>query len=537
MEIDPRAAGARLLAHADLTSDLVGIADDGGNVVYMNEAARKRLGLGDATDLTMADVFPPEAFARYYEEIRPELLRRHSWHGEIAVYTAPGVAAPISASIVAAIAPGGEVEWMVIYGRELATRNLEPMNGADELTGLPQRAVLAERLDLMLRRARRDARKVGVAFVDLDALKPVNDVHGHHVGDQVLQEVARRMLRSVRAVDTVARFGGDEFVLLFDDVRDRVETVVLADRVRDALCKDPIRTTAGDITITASFGVAVGGAESEGADLLRRADAAMYRAKDEGSGRIAAFDESITATVEGLTRELAVAVSHGLIEPYVQPIVDLATGTTVGYQGLARWRHPTRGLLEADSFIALVADSPASPVLDLSVARAAIGVAVRSEQPLRTYVHCSGRLLAGEHPEMHLAQVADAIGLPYDRLAVEISQALLARRSRAVSAAVHALHETGVRLVLTDVADVWDVNDIVQYGFREIRLARRVVASVSAEPGRVRVVQGTVGLAHGLGLDVTAVPVETQEQRELLASAGVDFGQGRLFGAAVPAAH
>lgn len=530
----------RLLSYIDRTSEFVGVVDGRGQVVYLNPSALQRLGRTDVSELTTANLFPPESFERYYSEVRPTLVDVGSWSGELSVMDASGVPRRLWFSVVGEVAPGGEVTALVAHGRELSP---EPDSGVpawlvpDELTGLVGRSLLTDHMRVALARAGRDREHIAAVFVDIDAMKHINDTYGHAAGDDVLRVSAERMVRAVRAADTVARIGGDEFAILFDGVLDENEALLLADRVRAALVQSPVATVAGDVPVTASLGIAVGADDDVPSDLLRRADAAMYRAKARGGGRVVTFDVEADATAAALAEELPVAISHGLIEPYVQPVVDLRTGRQVGLQGLARWRHRTRGLLEASAFIDLVANTAMSPVVDLAVMRGTAAALhdLPADGPARLYAHLSRRLVGDRGLERHLVEVADENRLRPEQLFVEIGQRLVARRSKVVASALRSLREIGTRMVLTGVDQECGVNDVVEHGFDELRLSDRLLAEAATEPSRRRALLGTVGMAHSLGLAVVAVGVETRQQREVLVDAGCDLALGLLFGRPVPA--
>ncbi len=338
-ELPDAAVTRQLLEFVERTSDLVGVVDEQSRVLYLNDAARKRLGVGDDTGLTTADLFPPEAFARYYDEVRPALLRSGSWHGELAVLSGTGDPVAMAMTVVARLGPGGEVDGLVTLGREI-TPAAEPSPPADfahdELTGLPGRAILDDRMRVTLAHVAREGRRVAVILVDVDSLKDVNDSHGHGVGDAVLRNLANRLSRCVRASDTVARLGGDEFVVLLDGLDEHDTAWQVAERLRDAVCIAPGEPDSDALGVTASFGLAVATAEDTPEELLQRADAAMYRAKSLGGGKVVVFEDGADVSITTLSEELAHAVSHGLIRPHVQPIVDLQTGAVVVYQGIAR---------------------------------------------------------------------------------------------------------------------------------------------------------------------------------------------------------
>ncbi|HEX5614096.1 MAG TPA: EAL domain-containing protein [Acidimicrobiia bacterium] len=532
----------RLLDAVARSSDLVGVVDDAGRVQYLNDVARKRLGLGATDDLTTAELFPPEAFNLYYSVIRPVLLRDGVWRGELPVLTESGDAVTMAVTVVAGVRAGGEIRWAVTFGRDLATRDLDRAGpfGVDDLTGLPGRAALLDRMHVAMARAQREHRRIAVVFVDVDGMKDVNDSFGHEIGDHVLRTVARRLLAEVRTSDTVTRFGGDEFVVLFDGVGDDREALHLASRLRDAIVKSPIGSSMGDLSVTASFGLAVSEPENRASDILRRADHAMCRAKAVPGGHVVALDLGADADTTRLADEIAVAVSHGQIRSHVQPVVDLRTAEVVGYQGLARWDHHDRGLLEAGTFIDLVEHAPVAPVIDLAILRETARVAARSRAdeatPLRAYGHASRRLIGDARVEHYLAEIVDQLDLAPGQLCVEVAHHLIVRRSRAVRAAIDALRDSGVRIVLTGVDRECDVQDLVDFGFDEVRLARELVRDALHDEARARLVRGIAGLARGLGLLVTAVGVEREEERAVFLDLGCDLAVGTLFGGPVATA-
>jgi diguanylate cyclase (GGDEF)-like protein len=529
-----------LLAFVERTLDLVGVLDDESRVLYLNEAARKRIGVGDSTGLTSTDVFPPQTFAQYYDEIRPALLRSGVWRGELAVLTGSGEAVPMVMTIVGNVGPGGEVKTLVSLGREIETqRPAVPTSDVvfDELTGLPGRAILNDRMQVALAHVARGGHGVAVILVDVDAMKDINDSFGHAAGDEVLCRLAEMLSRGVRTSDTVARVGGDEFVVLLDGLEEADTAWQVTERLRDAVCGAPDGTGGDRPEATASFGLAIATPDDAPAELLHRADAAMYRSKAKGGAGLTVFEGSADVSITALADELAVAVSHGQIRPHVQPVVDLRTGALVGYQGLARWQHPQRGLLDAEEFVHVVASTPLLPVIDLAVLRWTAGTANRDARGrhVRTYGHISRRLLGHAYIERFLAEIIDEVEIAPSDLCVEIAHGFVARPSRTVESALRALRELGVRVVLSGVDDDCEVNELVKYGFDELRLARRLVHDAGRDPIRRRVALGTVALAHALGLEVIAVGVENDMDRDQMRDAGCDYAEGNLFGLVQPA--
>jgi EAL domain-containing protein (putative c-di-GMP-specific phosphodiesterase class I) len=264
----------------------------------------------------------------------------------------------------------------------------------------------------------------------------------------------------------------------------------------------------------------------------------MLRSKSVGGARTTMFESDAALTVTTLADELAFAVSHGLIRPHVQPVVDLETEALVGYQGLARWAHPRHGMLEADQFVHLVAGTPILPVIDLAVLRRTAAAAARSARsglPIHAYGHVSRRLLGDAGAERYLVEIIDDLGVAPCNLCIEVAHAVVARPSRTIESALRTLREIGVRLVLSGVDGECDVNQIVAYGFDELRLDRRLVRDAARDAVRRRLAHGTIALARALGLVVIAVGVESEAERDQMLEAGCDYGEGLLFGPVQPA--
>jgi diguanylate cyclase (GGDEF)-like protein/PAS domain S-box-containing protein len=284
---------AVLEAVFEATPDLVGITDDRGGVVYVNRAARTLFGLeGDIRSLTTDQMYPPEAFELYYSEVRPQLVRGEPWAGIVPMYNAENQVIDVWQTVVAGVGPAKTIDWLVSIGRDITEVNeahadLQYRATHDALTGLPNRTMLLDHLRLALARRDREEREVGIVFLDLDGFKDINDRYGHDAGDVVLQEVAQRLASATRPSDTVARYGGDEFVVLLDGLRQgATEAEHIAQRLIDAIAAVPV-SFGRRVTITASAGVAIAPDHLVNPErLITAADRLMYRAKRAGGNRL-----------------------------------------------------------------------------------------------------------------------------------------------------------------------------------------------------------------------------------------------------------
>lgn len=529
---------AHLLAYIEQTSDLVGVVDEASRLSYLNPAARKRLGATEDEPLTSADLFPPHVFSRYYDEIRPILLRSGTWSGELPILTRAGDLVPIAFTIVARIGAGGEIAGLVTHGRAMTGAARTDPFGRDTLTGLPERSVFDDRVRVALRPGNRSTRIVAVMTVGVDGMLDINETHGRAAGDELLLTLAHRLALAVRDGDSVARLRGYEFGVLFDGVDSIDDAISLAHRVREAVSRVVVDTATGELAVPANFGITIAGPDDVPEELLMRASAALHQARRSGTGQIALYDFADGESLSALAGEFALAVSHGLIRPHVQPIIELRTGSLRGYQGLARWEHPQRGLLDAEDFIHLVADTAMAPVVDLAVLRrtaAAAARVARRGSTVRAYGHLSRRLLGNVDIEHFLVEIANDLVLANSSLCCEIAYPLVARSAPSTRSALRALHDLGIRAVLSEVDGTCDANDLVENGFDEIRFARSFVQEAAVDRGRRRVMEATVALAHALSLPVTAVGIETPRQRAEAIVAGCDYGEGSLLGAVIPA--
>jgi len=415
----------------------------------------------------------------------------------------------------------------------------------DALTGLPNRTLFVDRLSVALRQSdRRGA--VAVLFLDLDHFKFINDSRGHRAGDELLQKLAERLANVMRPGDTLARFGGDEFCIVCDDLGDSDDAVRIAQRLLEALTL-PFPLTTGEHFVSASIGISLADGTARSAeDLIREADAAMYRAKDGGRGRFELFDEVMRANATrrlGLDNDLRAALEEEGDELHVhyQPIVSLPGGTPVGVEALVRWDHPTRGMLSPGEFIPVAEDSGAivalgDRVLRLACEQAATWVAALGGADFSVSVNLAPRQVA--HPGMpeRVAEILAETGLEPSRLHLEITESALVEESELTVRNLLDLHELGLQLVLDDFGTGYSsLAYLRRFPIDAIKIDRRFIAGLGRNGDDTTIVEAILRMAAGLRIEVVAEGVETEHQAAELEAMGCRMAQGFLWSPPVPA--
>ena len=415
----------------------------------------------------------------------------------------------------------------------------------DGLTGLPNRALFIERLDHALARSmRRPDDIVAVLFLDLDDFKVVNDTLGHTAGDQLLQTVSQRLVDASRADDTAARLGGDEFTILLEDVSSVDEVARYAGRILERITA-PIDVGEHRLTVSASIGIGISGSGETGAeDLVRQADVAMYRAKQNGKAGFEIYDERMS--VEAWRRlemeaELRRAIEDGQLQVYYQPIYDLTSGRVVEVEALVRWQHPERGLLQPADFIPFAESMGLILDIDRFVLETAC-LQVRSwgaEDPaseLTLDVNLSAREFRVPGIVEAVAEILRRTELPADRLKLEITESVVMIESDLTESIIRGLAALGVRIAIDDFGVGYSaLGYLRRLSADTLKIDRSFVAGLGRSREDAAIVSATIALARALDLSVTAEGIETDGQAALLRELGCDRGQGFLFSPPVPA--
>ena len=530
-------------------SDGISVADSDGAILVHNPAARMLLGLD--LPLERLDAWPDD-----HERFRPDgtpfpqaelplvralagesvtgvdLVVRNNANpqGRTLCVSAHPLAGPLGQR--RAVAAFHDVTDQRRTEAELTHQSLH-----DPLTRLPNRALLVDRLEHALATSARSGRRTGVIYVDLDGFKAVNDTFGHAGGDELLVQVANRMVRSVRPGDTAARLGGDEFAIVCPDVDQLDQLRALADRLLVAL-RVPVVLSAGSHTLSASVGMALADGTTSAQQLLRDADEAMYGAKRGGKNRTAAHDSSTTARAALATRllpQLQNALEHHELVMHGQPVVDLGTGRIVAVETLLRWQHPDRGLLPPAEFLAVAEASPlmiaiGRRALEESCRLAAVWAELLGPDAPDVHVNVSGRQLEAGNLTGDVLAALRRYSLPATRLVLELTETHMPMLTDSLRRDLVRLQDRGVRIAIDDLGTGFSsLTRLTELPVDILKIDLRFVAGVGIDPSCDAVIRAILSIGQALGLTVVAEGVETPVQADQLARYGCDTAQGYLY--------
>ncbi|MEA3056471.1 MAG: hypothetical protein QOD30_1903, partial [Actinomycetota bacterium] len=432
-----------------------------------------------------------------------------------------------------------------ISDRKASELDLQRQAATDPLTGIANRTVFMDRLRHALRRLDRQNGLVAVLFLDLDRFKLINDSVGHQVGDAVLAQMAERLLRIVRPQDTLARLGGDEFAIVAEDLTSAEDAVALGDRIIEA-GGNPFVVGDEQFVCTTSAGIAVttdAGYSAEG--LLQEADLALYRAKDRGRNRADVFDEDLRTRAVGrlgIERMLRRAIDEDRLRVSYQPIIDLATGSTVAAEALVRvWDPDQTELVAAESFIEVAEETGLLGFIDDWVLDKVIDQAAtwRDQVPASTFgdiaINVTARHLADAGFAQSVIDDLVARDLSAESLQVEVTERVLMEASNSAMSGLKVLRAAGVRVGLDDFGTGYSsLSYLRMFPLDFVKIDRTFIAELSRNGTGAAIVASVIGLGHALGMAVVAEGVETASQADQLVALGCDRAQGFYFAPAGP---
>jgi diguanylate cyclase (GGDEF)-like protein len=417
---------------------------------------------------------------------------------------------------------------------------IEYMAHHDALTDLANRVLLNDRLEHALARVQ-DGKMVAVHHLDLDQFKAVNDTFGHPCGDKLLRIVAERLRTLAADADTIARMGGDEFVIVQAAISDPADATALAQRAIDAL-SEPYDIDGQQAVIGVSIGISVGPGDGSIPDkLLRNADLALYRAKSDGRGTFRFFEPAMDLQMQTrriMEQDLRRALPAGEFELHYQPVVNLASKEISGFEALIRWNHPTKGMISPATFIPLAEEIGFIVPMGEWVIRQACATAAQWPEHLHVAVNISAIQFRSPGLMQVIVGALGASGLSPTRLEIEITESVLLHNKEATLAVLHQLRSLGIRIAMDDFGTGYSSLTYLQsFPFDKIKIDRSFVKNITENSSSLNIVRAVAALANGMGMTATAEGVETAEQLQSIASEGCTEMQGFLFSKPLPAAE
>lgn len=535
----------KLASAIEQTDDMVFITDRDGVIEYVNPAVIRVTGftsgelIGERPSLLKSGMHEPD----YYQHMWSTILAGASFRDVVINRTKDGALYYEEKTITPVRDAQGVITHFVATGKDISERmrtqqRLQFLAHHDALTGLPNRALLQDRLEHAFHQATREGAMIALLFVDLDRFKTVNDSLGHRAGDLLLKEVANRLTAAVRESDTVARVGGDEFTVVIEGLHDLDRLGPIAEKLRQEL-RRPVMLDQKQLVISPSIGITV--FPNDGHDietLLKNADTAMYRAKEGGGNAARFFTPDMTVRVmERLELESGLhrALDHGEFRLVYQPRIEIRSGGICGMEALLRWHHPGRGLVPPARFVPLLEETGLILPVGDWVLREACSFARSLQQegfaPLRVSVNLSPRQFRMSRIEGPVIDVLDEVGLAGEHLELEITENLLMDNLVSTVRALKTLHAQGIRISIDDFGTGYSsMGYLKRLPIDNIKIDRSFIRNAFANPDDDAILRAIIAMARALRLGITAEGVDTDSLLDLVRRHGCNESQGYLHG-------
>ena len=484
----------------------------------------------------------------FYEQMWNDILSTGSWSGEIWNRRKSGEAYLEFSSISVIKDEFGRVEKYISVFHDLSEvrksqEELKYRTNYDALTGLPNRTLFIDRLSQLITYAKDNKTEFALVNVGIDNFRKINESMGHAAGDSLLQEVGERIFRKLRSVDTISRFGGDEFAIILEDVRNLGHAANVAQKIIEAFEK-PFLLGAEEVYMTASLGVSLYPNDGETAEVLvQNSDTAMSRAKSEGKNRYQFFaPEMNEMAVHKMTleKDIRIAIAEDQLVVHYQPKVETKSGKITGVEALIRWNHPTVGMMYPNSFIQVAEDTGLIVKIGMNILKescrrnklwldAGLG-------PVSMAVNLSARQFMGPDIAKIIGNVLSETGLPPEYLELEITESMVMQNVDSVISILTKLKKMGVRISIDDFGTGYSsFAYLKKFPIDTLKIDKVFVDDIVRNEGEAKIIKAMISMAHSLKLDVVAEGVETKEQYELLREAGCDMIQGYYFSRPVSA--
>jgi len=534
----------------EASSESIMITDGERRIITVNRAFSRSTGYSfeDVAGQTPERLRSDRQPDAHFEDIWRTAVARGSWHGELWLRRNTGESFPLWAVINAVRSDSDQVTHFIVVAHDISERKaneqrISHLAQHDVLTDLPNRSLCVERLRLALQQAERQARRVGVLFIDLDRFKNINDSLGHHIGDSLLRSVSRSLLSAVRVGDTVSRFGGDEFVIILNGVADTDEILQIVDHRLIPLIRKPHEIEGVELHISCSVGIAVYPEHGGDIDtLMRNADVAMYQAKFTGRNNAQFFSIEMDSRARerlDIENDLRHAVERGELRLYYQPRVDCRSGRLLGAEALVRWQHPRFGLVLPGRFITVAEESG----LIIPVGAWIIDEACRQQAEWRdrglgdipVSVNLSAAQLRDPSLLAKLGATLQARQTSPHKIELELTESLLMENVDSNIALFHALKHLGVLLSIDDFGTGYSsLSYLNRFPIDKLKIDQSFVRDMLDDTSDLAITRAIIGLGHTLGLKVVAEGVEHAEEKQMLAAAGCDELQGYFFSRPLP---